>query len=80
MEDERHEYASCNAIAKAINGLGPEGNCGALNDPYDELQGRFEKVFRHNSASWWWPEPPRARDYRVVALCLMAAMVETGDA
>ena len=86
MDSPKHAFGCCNAIAKAVNGLGPEGedgagDCGILTEEYDVLEQRFSKVFKEGEASlYFWERPPSDRAERVLALCFMAAMVEAGDA
>jgi hypothetical protein len=75
MDNKAHPCGCCNAIAKAVNGLTAENGvyCGDLGSGYHVAKEKMKVLFGRDGM-YWWREPPRDREHRVLALCFMAAI------
>lgn len=71
---------SCDRIGQACGHFTPESGLKKL-ERFRALKSRYREIFCPDVERLiWWPSNEAGRDARVIALCLMAAMVETGDA
>lgn len=88
MVAEGEQYACCSANAHAAHygqlcmGFGwlvPCSECFAFARVQEQFAGLFEPK-RWHDAYWWGSNfTPAEQNARVIALCLAAAMAETGD-
>ena len=86
------DAAVCRDAAKAVEDMKAGFCCCALGLPGDKIRDDFAAIFspepsdeqeQDNLSVYGWygrPNTEENRNARVVALCMMAAMVEAGDA